>query len=145
MCAFQLLTLPIARLWFACRLIAKACLALLPPHSAGTPELVQHGGADNGLTSYSLDLDEFERPPELQAGEPVQQEQQQQEQEQLAEPDEAMELAEDLEAAAEEQQAAEAAAQAMQADGFASPALQQAGDEFGTGALLVAAWITCSI
>lgn len=99
-------------------------------HCAGTPELVQHGAADNGLTNYSLDLDEFERPPELQAGEAAQQQQEQQE--------EAMELADDVEAAAAEEEqgwhAAEAGTQAMQADGFASPALQPGG-EFGTGAL----------
>lgn len=113
-------------------------MALLPTPHAGTPELAQHGGADNGLTGFSLDLDEFERPPELQPGEPAQQEQQLAQQEQQ---EEAMQLADAVEAAAAEEQhawqTAEAEAQAMQLDGFASPALQPAGGEFGTGALLV--------
>ena len=109
----------------------------MDPHPlAGTPELAQHGGGDNGLTGFSLDLDEFERPPELQ-GEPAQLEQQ----EQQAQQQEQMELDAALgEAAAEEEAAAEAAAQALhaqQADDFASPALQAAGGEFGTGAWLL--------
>ena len=98
---------------------------------AGTPELGQGPGANDGLTDFSLSLDEFERPPELPGG-------QQQQRQQQAEAMGAEGLEEDEEEDLLQDDGVEEAQQQGQGgfDDYASPALPSAGREFGTGVQL---------